>query len=546
MEKITITYNGEKKEFEKNTTYFDISKEFGMGKEVLGVSIDNIIFHLSDVAKCDNVIDFVDITDVVGHKIYKSGVKFLFEVALKETIKGADVRFEHSVPKGVLATIVTEEEITEETLNSIKSKMATIVSENLPIKKLNILKSEAIEYYTKQEYHEKALNVQHISDKVVSLFELNGYFNYFYTGMPYSTNSITKYEIKSLGKNKIIILMPDREGNIPDYSNSDNIINAFYDGKCLLSDLNIEYLADLNSEVVNLKIKDFIKSCELVFNLNLASAAKKISDNKNIKFVMIAGPSSSGKTTTTKRLSDYLRANGYDPIKISIDDYFVEREETPLDKFGNKDYECLNAIDIELLNNDLDDLLNGKTVRMKRYNFITGKKELLDKEIKIKDNTILLLEGLHALNDELTPKIDPKYKYKIYLSPFIPLNIDRHNYISTVDLRLIRRMIRDSRTRGNSVVDTIDTWQSVRRGEQKYIFPFVSQADLVINTALAYEVGVLRVFIEPLLYSVDINNKYYEEARRIINSLKTFFSIPGEFVPEDSILREFIGGKYND
>lgn len=546
MEKITITYNGEKKEFDKNITYFEISKAFGMGKEVLGVNIDNIIYHLSDTAKADSIIDFVDITDVVGHKIYKSGVKFLFEVALKKTLKEVDVRFEHSVPKGVLATIVCDREISVEDLNNIKQEMSSIVNENIPIKKLTILKSEAIEYYNKQEYYEKALNVQHISDKVVSLFELSGYFNYYYTGMPYSTGSITKYEIKSIGKNKIIILMPDREGNIPNYSNSNNIINAFYDGKCLLNDLNIEYLADLNSEVVNLKIKDFIKSCELVFNLNLASAAKKISDNKNIKFVMIAGPSSSGKTTTTKRLADYLRASGYDPIKISIDDYFVEREETPLDKFGNKDYECLNAIDIELLNNDLDDLLNGKTVRMKRYNFITGKKELLDKELKIKDNTILLLEGLHALNDELTPKISAKYKYKIYLSPFIPLNIDRHNYISTVDLRLIRRMIRDSRTRGNSVVDTIDTWQSVRRGEQKYIFPFVSQADLVINTALPYEVGVLRVFIEPLLYSVDINNKYYEEARRIINSLKTFFSIPGEYVPEDSILREFIGGKYND
>lgn len=547
MEKIKITHDNITKEFAKGTTYFEISKSFNVQKnDILAVEIDNVIYHLSDKAKNNCIVNFVDVTDDMGNKIYKNSLKFLFEVALKKTLKDAEVVYEHSVPKGVLATINYDKEITYNDLNNIKKKMYNLVSNDVLIKKFTILKSEAIEYYKNNNFCEKALNVQHISDKVLTLFELDGYFNYFYTTMAYSVGVLKKYEIKSIGRNKIILVPPDKNGNVPDYSNCNNIVNSFYRGKCLLHDLNIDYLADLNHEILDLKIKDFIKSCELVFDLNLASAAKKICDNKNIKFVMIAGPSSSGKTTTCKRLADYLRANGYDPIMLSIDDYFVDREMTPLDEEGNKDYESLQAIDLELLNQDLDDLIHNKIIKMKRYNFITGKKEVLDKEISMSNNSIFLLEGLHALNDELTPKIGAKYKYKIYLSPFIPLNIDRHNYISTIDLRLIRRMIRDSRTRGYDVVHTMDKWRSVRRGEEKYIFPFVSQADMVINTALAYEVGVLKVYIEPLLYSIDINNQYYEEARRIINFLKPFFSIPGEFVPENSILREFIGGKYND
>lgn len=546
MEKVRVTYKNNVKEFPKGTTYFEISEDFAVKEDILAVEIDNVIYHLSDKVREDCSIRFIDLSDDMGNKIYKNSIKFLFEVALKRTLNNAEVFYEHSVPKGVVASIIYENEISYNDLNNIKREMYNLVSDNYLIKKYTILKSEAIEYYKKNNYEEKALNVQHISDKVVTLFELDGYFNYFYTSMAYNTGVLKKYEIKSIGRNKIIIIPPDKHGNIPDYSNCHNIINSFYRGKCLLNDLNINYLADLNQEILDLKIKEFIKSCELVFDLNLASAAKKICDNKNIKFVMIAGPSSSGKTTTCKRLADYLRANGYDPIMFSIDDYFVDREETPLDEEGNKDYESINSIDIDLLNNDLEDLLNNKKVQMKRYNFITGKKELLDKELEMKENTIFLIEGLHALNDELTPKIGAKYKYKIYLSPFIPLNIDRHNYISTIDLRLIRRVIRDSRTRGYDIVHTMDKWKSVRKGEEKYIFPYVSQADVVINTALAYEVGVLKVYIEPLLYSVDINNKYYEEARRIINFLKPFFSIPSEYVPENSILREFIGGKYND
>jgi len=304
----------------------------------------------------------------------------------------------------------------------------------------------------------------------------------------------------------------------------------------------MKYVTSLNKNVCEGKIKNFIKSCELVFNMNIARIATDVTNNRNIKFILIAGPSSSGKTTTTKRLSSYLMAQGFDPIKISIDDYFLEREETPKDENGNYDFECLTAIDLDLFNSDLKRLLNNEEINMPTYNFVTGKKEFNDNYIKLKDNSIILIEGLHALNDELLPAIDKKYKFKIYLSPFIPSNIDRHNYISTIDLRLIRRIIRDNRTRGYGINKTIHVWQSVRNGEEKYIFPYIHQADVIINTALPYEIGVEKVYIEPLLRSINIESKYYEEAKRLLNFLKMFFTIPSEYVNNDSILREFIGG----
>lgn len=306
------------------------------------------------------------------------------------------------------------------------------------------------------------------------------------------------------------------------------------------------YISDLNKTIGNGKIKDFIRSNELIFSLNIAKAVDNIISNRDIKFILISGPSSSGKTTTTSRISSYLEALGYNTIKISLDDYFVDRDKNPVDENGKYDFECLEAIDVEAFNNDLNRLLNGEEITLPTYNFITGKREYSKDKVMMKENTIFLIEGLHALNDDLTINVEDKYKYKIYLSPFIPLNIDEHNYVSTIDLRLLRRIVRDNRTRGYDIFKTIDNWQKVRYGEEKYIFPYIHQANVIINTALAYEIGVLKVFVEPLLLSVGVDSNYYEEARRLIDFLKQFFPIPGEYVNDESILREFIGGKYND
>ena len=301
------------------------------------------------------------------------------------------------------------------------------------------------------------------------------------------------------------------------------------------------YLSDMNSLVSASKIDEFIKSNEILYMEDLIKASDKIISMRDVKMVLIAGPSSSGKTTTMKRLKSILKARGYEPIGISTDDFFVDREDTPKNDLGEKDFECLQAIDLELFNKTLEKLLNEEEVELPEYDFINGKKVFKGSKVKLKDNSLLLIEGLHCLNDDLIPYIDSKYKFKIYLSPFIPLNIDRHNYISTLDLRLIRRIVRDNRTRGKKVDETIKEWQVVRKGEENYIFPYVYQADMIINTALAYEIGVLKVYAIPLLYSVGLDSPYYNEARRLIHYLEVFFPIPAEFVPSGSVLREFIG-----
>ena len=548
MEKVKVTFQDNTiHEYEKEVSFYEISKDIDMNN-IMGFKIGNEVFSLDCKATNDCKIEFINTNDIIGNKIYKAGLKFLFEVALLETFPKLKISYEHSVPRGMLGVVSGNKILTQDDLNKIKSKMADLVKEDEKIEKINVSPKEAIKYYQVTNELEKASNIQSISDKMVTLYKLHNRLNYFYSIMPYSIGSINKYELIYLGNNRIVFLFPsvNSNGNVPEYVHYDKIIDSFLEGKKWLDNLNMPYISDLNKTIGNGKIKDFIRSNELIFSLNIAKAVDNIISNRDIKFILISGPSSSGKTTTTSRISSYLEALGYNTIKISLDDYFVDRDKNPVDENGKYDFECLEAIDVESFNNDLNRLLNGEEITLPTYNFITGKREYSKDKVMMKENTIFLIEGLHALSDDLTINVEDKYKYKIYLSPFIPLNIDEHNYVSTIDLRLLRRIVRDNRTRGYDIFKTIDNWQKVRYGEEKYIFPYIHQANVIINTALAYEIGVLKVFVEPLLLSVGVDSNYYEEARRLIDFLKQFFPIPGEYVNDESILREFIGGKYND
>ncbi len=548
MSKVKITFQDNTiHEYEKGISYFEISKDFTM-ENIMGYKVNNEIYSLDTKALKDEKIEFINTNDIIGNKIYKAGLKFLFEVALVEIFPELEISYEHSVPRGMLGVVKGNKILTQDDLSRIKEKMAQIVDENAIIYKYNITSKEAIHFYKKNNEYEKAYNIQSINDKMVTMYRLHQKFNYFYSLMPYSTGFINKYQLIYLGNNRIVFMFPSvrSKGNVLEYVHYDNIIESFLSGKQWLDNLKMPYVSDLNKNISSGKIRDFIRANELMFSLNISKIVDKIINNHDIKFLLIAGPSSSGKTTTTAKIASYLEALGYNTIKISLDDYFVERHETPKDENNKYDFECLEAIDIKTFNDDLNKLLNGEEIILPSYNFITGKREYSNKKIKLYENSIFLIEGLHALNDELTKDIDFKHKYKIYLSPFIPLNIDEHNYVSTLDLRLLRRIVRDNRTRGYDVINTIDNWQNVRNGEEKYIFPYIHQADTILNTALTYEIGVLKVYVEPLLLSVGVDSIYYEEARRLIDFLKTFFPIPGEYVNDDSILREFIGGKYND
>lgn len=545
---ITITFDKDKTvKVKRGTTYLSLSELSTYKERALGVMKNNEIFSLSDRALEDETIEFFDARSIEGAKIYKAAVKFIFEVALKTITPNSDVHYLHSVPGGMLCEVEYKDTLTIENLSRIKQEMASIIDHNEQFIKYNISKKDAIKFYKENGTLEKAANVN-IYDNIVTIYKLKKYLNYYYVNMPYSTKYIKQFDIKHLGDNRIVLLYPSNftNGRLPEYVHHENIIKSFYEGQTWLKRLNTPYVSDLNNLVANDKIKGFIESCELKFTDQIKKACDDILRNNEKKFIMIAGPSSSGKTTTTRVLGAYLRSKGYDPICISTDDYFVEREDTPKDDKGNYDYECLNAVDINLLNSQLSSLLKGEEVNIPTYNFVTGKKEYNNKIKRLQENSIILIEGLHSLNDDLTPFIPSRFKYKVYLSPFIPLNIDRHNYISTLDLRLIRRIVRDSKTRGHDVTSTLKNWQSVRNGEEKYIFPYTHQADFIINTALPYEIGVLKVFVRPLLLSVTTDSPYYEEARRIMKFLQSFYSISSEYVSKGSILREFIGGNNND
>ena len=544
MEYVKITLNdGTIKECPKDTTYYELSKSLGKEKDTIAVRVNNEVFPLDAKIRKDENVELLDVKTLSGYKIYQSGLKFLFIVAVSKLFPESIVHFLHSVPKGILCEIDMPHNITGIDVSNIKREMAKIVEKKERIIRYNMDVKETSKYFTSKEEYEKASNIASLPNDVVTLYRLENKLNYFYTFMPYDTSVINRFELVFLGRNRIVLVCPSPQSNglIPEYVHYENIVSNFMASKTWLRRMKSPYLSDMNSLVSASKIDEFIKSNEILYMEDLIKASDKIISMRDVKMVLIAGPSSSGKTTTMKRLKSILKARGYEPIGISTDDFFVDREDTPKNDLGEKDFECLQAIDLELFNKTLEKLLNEEEVELPEYDFINGKKVFKGSKVKLKDNSLLLIEGLHCLNDDLIPYIDSKYKFKIYLSPFIPLNIDRHNYISTLDLRLIRRIVRDNRTRGKKVDETIKEWQVVRKGEENYIFPYVYQADMIINTALAYEIGVLKVYAIPLLYSVGLDSPYYNEARRLIHYLEVFFPIPAEFVPSGSVLREFIG-----
>lgn len=532
----------------KNTTYYELSKKCKNADNIIGVLVNNKIASLNDkIIKNENVT-FLDINDSIGNRIYVAGLKMAFEYAVYKTFPLIKVNYAYSVPKGIIAYLNYDKLLLNEDIDLIRKKLKDVISKNIKFEKLIIKNSDAISYYEDVGNLVKACNIKNIVDPTVVLYELDDLINYYYSEMPYSTGILTNYDIKYLGKNMIAIIYPEEnsDGKIPEYINYKGIIDSYISSQKWLDIMKVPYIKDVNNEISNGKIADFIKSCELNFNIEINQTAKDISNKPNIKCVLISGPSSSGKTTITKRLASYFKIYGLDPIVISIDDYYHERIENPKDENGEYDFECLEATDINYLTNDIIKLFNGEIVSLPKYNFITGSKELSSKKVQIKDNSIILFEGLHAINDRLLPFIPQEMKYKIYVSPFIPINVDQQNYISSNDLRLLRRIVRDFRTRGYDVSSTIKNAKKVRRGEDKYIIPLIPTADKIINTSLSYEVGVLKVYVEPLLYSVPISSPFYGEARRFLSFLKQFYTISSEYIPKDSILREFIGGSEYD
>ena len=526
-------------------TIYDLMKEQNLENEVIAVIIDNDITELSTKLKIDTKMKLIKIKDRMGAKIYRSGLKFLYITAVKELFgRNTNVELLHSLDKGIYTRINLE--LNNTMVDEIKAKMHELVSKDIRITKVVTSRKEAISYFNSIKEYEKSLTYKQMTGEMLTLYSMLDYYNYFYTKMPYSTKILTSFDLTLTTDKGVMLEYPSTfDMKIPEYTHMPQVLNVFDNYAVWAEKLGVKYVSEVNNVVINGKIKEFIELNEIKQNNDLLEIANKIQNNINdIKIVLIAGPSSSGKTTTCKKLALYLKSKGLNPFTLSTDDFFKDRKDTPKNEKGEYEYDIPEAIDIDLFNEKLDALLKGEETTLPTYNFLTGEKEYKHPPVSLKNRDLLIVEGIHTLNELLTSKIPRENKLKIYISPFTPLGLDRHNHVSTVDLRLIRRIVRDARTRGYNAVDTLKSWRNVRISEEKYIFPYQKEADIVLNTALIYELGILKTFAVPLLYNVNYKSEYYTEAKRIINFLKIFLNIPESALPETALLREFVGGGY--
>lgn len=534
------------KEFPANTTLEEISHSFKkyFNFPILVAKVDNNLAPLSKPIgkKCD--IDFYDRSSVVGNTVYASSVELMMIVAIKRVFgKDTDVMIEHSIDKGIYCEMI-DRTITKEELKKVEKEMFNLVKEDLNFTKVSVARLDAIKYFKKEKQLDKVRVLKYISNSYVNLYRLDDVYDYFFGEMAYSTKDVDDFKLTFIDETSFVLAIPNiyNPECTLDYVHHKLVFDKFLDYTNWGKTIGIETAADLNEIVSTGKYNEVIRLSEAHYESQLAEVSDIINSKKGtVKLVLIAGPSSSGKTTTSKKLAVYLQSKGFRTHSISIDDYFLDRKDTPKKENGEYDFESVRAIDTDLFNKQLIKLLEGEKVLLPEYNFVLGKKEY-KKNLQIKENDIIIIEGLHALNDELTMAIEDKYKYKIYISPLTQLNIDNHNRIHTSDTRRLRRIIRDNKYRGHMAAETLKMWKSIREGEEQYVFPYQDSADIVINTALVYELGVLKTYAEPLLFSVPENDEVYPEAIRLINFLRNFLPIPSDDVPRDSILREFIGG----
>lgn len=543
--KVKLTFeDGSILEVEKGTEVKDVLKLINQNDQIIALRINGVCVATNFELVEDSYVKYIRVSDRIGRQIYIKGLKYVYILAVKELYgDNAIVNIKHSIDKSIYSEIKINKKVDASVVKAIKKKMKEIIASDMEIKHISVSRSDAIDYVNSLSESEKALNYKYMTNDSVTMYELGDIYNYFYFLMPASTKILSRFDLTYVSPNGIAISYPI-ENSLPTYTPSPLVMNAFATYEKKLLSMGVRYAGDINKIITDGKIADFIQTNEILYDQNMETLATKIVNNKHIKVVFISGPSSSGKTTTSKKLALYLKSKGKDTFVISTDDYFVERKDTPRKEDGSYEYEIIDAIDMKLFNSQLKSLLNGKEVVMPKYNFITGEKEYKSKPVSLKENQIIIVEGLHAINEKLNSSIDAKNKLKVYISPFTPIGLDRHNHISTIDIRFIRRMVRDYQHRGYSAEDTLNAWMGMRKSEEKYVYPYQRTADIIINTSLAYEVGVLRTYAEPLLYSINPESVYYEESIRILNFLKCFLNIPSEYVPQTSVLREFIGNGY--
>ena len=546
--KFHVKVGNEIKEYDAGTTYRAIAEDFQhlYAHDIVVVFVNNRLQELHKTLKADCEMQFVTTADSVGHKTYKRSmslmlVKAVYDVAGRENID--KVRIHYSVSKGYYCTIDGKVQLDQEFLNRVESRMQEMVAMDLPIGKKSINTSDAVALFRQHGMYDKEKLFKYRRVSKVNIYNINEFEDYFYGYMVPSAGYL-KYFKLYLYDDGFVIQMPDMSAPeiLPEFCPHSKLFQVLKESTKWGDMQGIETVGALNDKITKEDVREVVLVQEALQEKKIAEIATQIAERPGIKFILIAGPSSSGKTTFSHRLSIQLRANGLVPHPIAVDNYFVEREETPKDENGKVDYECLEAVDVQLFNQQLQELLEGKEVVIPTFNFVTGHKEYGDKPKKLGKNDVLVIEGIHCLNPKLTESLPDENKFKIYISALTQLNIDEHNRIPTTDGRLLRRIVRDARTRGASAQKTISMWESVRRGEEKNIFPYQEEADVMFNSALIYELAVLKPYVEAQLFGIDQDSEEYIEAKRLLKFMDYFVGIGSENVPTNSLLREFIGG----
>lgn len=545
---INVTINGTTREYPAGTTLLTISKDYSKdySEDIILAFVNNKLRELFKTVDNDCQIRFVTTSESSGYKTYVRGMILVMLKAFYSEF-GFDnvdkVSVEYSLGNGLFCDYEGKVPLTTERIQGVKGRMEEIVERDIPFDKRSIGTDEAIELFSKYRMYDKEKLFGYRRVSKANIYNLDGFEDYYYGYMPPSSGMLKYFDL-ALYEEGFLLILPNKKKPrlVEEFIPQKKLYYTLRESNLWAKMMEIENVGALNDVIAQGQINELILVQEALQEKKISNIAETIRNEGDKKFIMIAGPSSSGKTTFSHRLSIQLKAHGLKPHPIAVDNYFVDRELTPRDEKGEYNFECLQAIDIEQFNKDMTNLMEGKTVDIPVFNFINGKREYKGNYTKLGKDDILVIEGIHGLNDALSYSLPRESKFKIYISALTQLNIDEHNRIPTTDGRLIRRMVRDARTRGASGKNTIAMWPSVRRGEEDNIFPFQEDADVMFNSALIYELSVLKQYAEPILFGIDKNSNEYVEAKRLLKFLDYFIGCPSDAVPKNSILKEFIGG----
>ena len=539
-----ITYKDEEITCKKGMKISEIlKKQIEESKyTVVGAKFNNEYKNLDAEINEDGKIELVDISMKEGTKIYRRTLIYIMGMAFEQVLPEALLTVDYQLSNEMFCEI-DNLPVTKELISKVKEKMQEIIKQDLRIEKRVMRRAQAKKFFEENNTIRGKLQLDLKSSKSIYMYFCKDYFNYSYGTLANRTSCIHEFDLVTYAKG-FLIRYPSTSsiGKVPKHIKNQKLAWALDEYKQIYKVLSVNTVHKLNKAILDGRIKDVIMLSEALHEKNISKIADKIVKKKDTKIILIAGPSSSGKTTFAQRLGIQLRLNGIKPVTISVDNYFVERPDTPLDENGEYDFDCLEAIDLELFNDHLEKLLQGKEIDVPQFDFLVGTKIYKGNKMKLAKNEVLIIEGIHCLNEELTKNIPHEQKYKIYTSALTVLNMDYYNRISTTDNRLIRRIVRDYNFRGYTAKSTISTWHKVNKGEEKNIFPYQESADVIFNTSLIYELSALKSAVMPLLEAIGKDEPEHAEAQRLFNILKYFEPIPEEYVPKNSLLREFIGG----